>query len=274
MPYRFDPKRVYRMPTHFGPSLGPRQGIEGKRYDLVDGPRQRIFEAVLETEPDAVDRLLPRGFSAITPARVSVSFVEITQISWLAGRGYNTFGISAPVRFEGETDQLQGDFLFVLWENMADPIITGREELGFSKVYCELPPPRIGQDYVTCRAHWDGFEFAQLRLQGETDTPLPDPDFDSAGTLHLKYMPTTGAVGHADACYPVLTPAANPNFKILTRKNFRSGQAIFNKARWEDLPTLYSIVNTLAELPMGPCIAARQFETVGFKDLSDQRRLS
>jgi hypothetical protein len=27
----------------------------------------------------------------------------------------------------------------VLWENLADPIISGREELRFNKLYCEIP---------------------------------------------------------------------------------------------------------------------------------------
>ena len=29
MSYTFKPDCYYRMPTHFGPSLGPRQGIDG-----------------------------------------------------------------------------------------------------------------------------------------------------------------------------------------------------------------------------------------------------
>ena len=32
MSYIFRPDSHYRMPTHFGPSLGPRQGLDGRRY--------------------------------------------------------------------------------------------------------------------------------------------------------------------------------------------------------------------------------------------------
>ena len=55
------------------------------------------------------------------------------EIEWLAGRGYNTLGVSFPAVFEGEVDRATGSLLTVLWENLTDPILTGREELGFSK---------------------------------------------------------------------------------------------------------------------------------------------
>lgn len=37
MPYTFQPGMTYRMPTHFGPSLGPRQGPDGKGYHIQIG---------------------------------------------------------------------------------------------------------------------------------------------------------------------------------------------------------------------------------------------
>lgn len=32
MTYVFQPKRMYGMPTHFGLSLGPRQGPDGRKF--------------------------------------------------------------------------------------------------------------------------------------------------------------------------------------------------------------------------------------------------
>ena len=40
---------------------------------------------------------------------------------------------------QGEQDSVDGDLLLILWGNRADPIITGREDLGYAKLYCELP---------------------------------------------------------------------------------------------------------------------------------------
>ena len=82
------------------------------------------------------------------------------EIEWLAGRGYNTLGASFPVVFQGTRDYAEGHFLTVLWENLTDPILTGREELGFAKIYCELPEPIVLGDSVECHASWLGFRFS------------------------------------------------------------------------------------------------------------------
>ena len=63
---------------------------------------------------------------------MTVAATYMKEIAWLAGRGYNTLGVSFPATFTGEEDEVTGNFLTVLWENLTDPIITGREELGFA----------------------------------------------------------------------------------------------------------------------------------------------
>ena len=67
------------------------------------------------------------------------------------------------------------------------------------------------------------------------------------GTLHYKYMPRTGEWGVADVAYAVLTPASAPNRVV--KEHWRGeGTVQFHKARWEDLPTQYNIVNAFHEL--------------------------
>ena len=53
------------------------------------------------------------------------------EIEWLAGRGYNTLGVSFPVVFNGEVDRATGSLLTVLWENLTDPILTGPRGIRF-----------------------------------------------------------------------------------------------------------------------------------------------
>ena len=86
---------------------------------------------------------MPPGFSLRYPNIVCLSFIYSTEVEWLAGRGYNLFGVTVPATYNGQQDVVDGDLQLVLWENMADPIITGREDLGFAKVYCELPEPQF-----------------------------------------------------------------------------------------------------------------------------------
>ena len=45
----------------------------------------------------------------------------MTEIEWLAGRGYNVLGVSFPVVFNGKEDRARGSLLTVLWENLVRP---------------------------------------------------------------------------------------------------------------------------------------------------------
>ena len=275
MSYTFQPDSFYRMPTHFGPSLGPRQGPKGRRYACVDFPHGQGVYATFKVNGEQLKGLLPPGFSLREPHVINFAFEYITQIEWLAGRGYNTFGVSLPVTYTGKSDVVNGNLLLVLWENMADPIITGREDLGFSKVYCELPELQtIGNDII-CRASWDGFEFASLKLSNVKAVNVDQlpPAIPSGGSLHYKYIPKTGAPGQSDVEYATFTPAAEPNSCIDDAQLAETASMQFNTATWEQLPTLVHIVNTFAALELGDCVKATVLKVRGAKDLSDQRIL-
>ena len=272
MGYTFEPGRRYRMPTHFGPSLGPRQRVDGSRWDGRDSPHAtRVWVSYL-TDAAALDALLPPRFELGERPLVTVDATYMTAIDWLAGRGYNTLGVRFPVRFHGDEETVDGSLLAVLWENRADPIITGREELGFAKVYGELPPFALSDDghQVACQGAWDGFVFVDLTVRALALEAVADPGVPPPPTLHYKYVPRTGAPGEADACYATLTPVETPNRRVLRRWS-GVGEVAFHEATWEQLPTLVNIVNALAALPVREYVGAGMIETVGGKDLGDQR---
>jgi len=282
MSYEFEPNRLYRMPTHFGPSLGPRQGPDGRKFQWKDNPKVTRYSVSFLSDREQLARLLPPGFEPVGEPVVTVTFSYMTELEWLAGRGYNTLGVSWPAAFKGETDSATGSFLAVLWENMADPIITGREDLGFSKIYCELPPAKVAKGTTRCTASWYGFRFLELEVHDlhepakakpakkpASDAPAPPPN---DGLLHYKYMPKTGHWGQADVAYAVLTPAASPD-TVVKQVLAGEGSVRFSRASWEQMPTQFTVVNALAELPVRQPRGARVVKTVGAKDLSDQRIL-
>ena len=204
---------------------------------------------------------------------ITVYFKYMTQIEWLAGRGYNVLGVCFPAAFSGAEDQVHGSFLTVLWENLTDPILTGREELGFAKIYCELPEPNVLHCNWHATASWLGFKFLDLRVSdlhetGPDATP-PDPD---VGLLHYKYIPKTGEWGIADVAYPVYTPSTDSNERDLKRWSGR-GAVQFHRAAWEDMPTQYNVVNAFDDLPIFEYRGASVSKSVGAKDLRDQRIL-
>lgn len=271
------PGRRYRMPTVFGPTPGPRQRPDGAAFD---GSATRRDCATLQflTDEGRLRELLPPGFQLEGEPVVSVEFTRLRQLEWLAGRGYNMLGVKLPARFEGRQDRARGHFLAVLWESRPEPIISGREELGFAKLYAELAGPRVlcGRHQYT--ASWDGHSFFQMQLElGEAvtidataDAAQPADDVQR-GTLHYRYMPKVSAPGQADVAEAVLTPATHKAGP--TSVQCGTGSLSFIRSSWEQLPTMSHIVNALAELPLIEIRAASRSVSRGGSDLSDQKVL-
>lgn len=254
MSYRFEAQRQYLMPTHFGPMSGPRAQPDGSRFPVPDGRMREIFSISCLSERSALEARLPEGFELYGDPVFTVTFTYMTNIDWLAGRGYNMLGVTVPARVRHKGAWLVGPFLLVLWENLADPIITGREQLGFNKIWCELPEPiRVGAN-ATCIASWLGHSFARLDVEGLEDAeparPVQLPAGHSAASLlHLRYFPRIGALSEAAVCEPVVSPAASAAGKALETRRGR-GELAISATRWEDMPTQFHIIEGLRALPM------------------------
>ena len=281
--YVFIPGEWYRMPTHFGPATGPRKGPDRKAFDWTNGPKNTALTVSFLSKREQMQKLLPPGFTVAGEPIVSVTMTYMTEIPWLAGRGYNTLGVSFPVEFKGKQDQARGTFLLILWENLTDPIITGREELGFSKLYAELPPARMFADTARVTASWLEFPFLEMEITGLTQVTAPPAAAPPAapaaapasevlrGQMHWKYMPRTGEWGKADASYAVITPAGGSAARTIEQWRGKGGSVKFHRARWEDMPTQYMVVNAFADLEIVEFRGATITKSVGGKDLSDQR---
>ena len=273
MPYQFEPGRIYRMPTHFGPAPGPRQIPAEAKVDSTRSPRKTLVSASFLTEASALERYIPDRFSLVGDPVVTVEFHYMTDIDWLAGRGYTMIHVWWPAMFKGARDQAVGRFLVVMWENLADPIITGRGEIGQPKLYAEIPELRRVDGVYHCQASWMGFRFLDLRVTelvepiGETG---PAPQMD--GTLMLKYVPRTGAWGEADICEVSFTPALTPDLTTESTKA-AEGNVRFHHAKWRELPTMYHVVNALSDLPILSSRSASIAMTRGGKSNLDQQIL-
>jgi hypothetical protein len=260
------------MPVQFGPALGPRESLAGGLHD-PDTTRDSLRASITFSSAEAaLEALLPPGFrlDGEPVARLEASYM--TGIPWLAGHGYNTFGLTIPVVWEGEETE-PGDLVVVLFENLADPIISGREELGWNKLWCELPPIERSPDAARCRASWLGFQFASLELTSLVPAEIPPLGAPARPRLSYKYIPATGEPGGVDAAYATLSPASSdaPRVTELWRGD---GDFAFQSGRWEDLPTLHRVVGGLASLPRGDILGASLSRTRGSSDLHSTRRLA
>ena len=275
-------QKIRIMPTVFGPAGGPRQAPN--HLDWRHGPTKFSRYVVgFVGRDDQIRALLPAGLELRGEPIVQIQFFTLTEIPWLAGRGYNILSMLIPVRHAATSGEVvDGQFQAVIWENMGDPIVTGREQLGHAKLYAQLPPPRQWNGKTHIRASWEGFTFAELELSCDA-TPTPElvstiKEAAGAGLISHKYVPRTGDWNVADADYLTLTPlpgASNlgdppspPSVKTGT------GSVRFNRPEWQDMPTQYHIIQQLAALEQREPIGALIMEGWTYADAYDQRILA
>jgi hypothetical protein len=278
MPFEMKKGMLYRMPVHFGPTPGPRQGPNGETFDWTGTPKKTAVNLSFLTDRAALDAILPAPLELVSDPVVTIEVAYMTELEWLAGRGYNTFGVRFPARFRGAADDVTGSFLAILWENLPDPILSGRDELGFNKLFCEIPPPRVLKGRHIYHTHWLGHEFFTMEVGSLVESSAAEVAKASAGIrndglLHYKYVPRTGHLSDGGLACVTHTPSTGS--KAVIDCVWRGkGEHKFLASTWEQLPTMSHIVNALGALPVLEWRDAWLIQSHGGKDLGDQRELS
>lgn len=98
----------------------------------------------------------------------------------LAGHGYNVTTFNVPVTYCGTNDEIKGQYQLAIWENHADPIICGREQLGYSKIYADITDICEEEDGTYAALSSWNFEFLKLHFKMDEK-----PD-DLSDFLHLR----------------------------------------------------------------------------------------
>lgn len=268
------------MPTTFGVAGGPRQPPQ--HPDFRSGPiRFSRYIVRFLTRADQLSALLPKGVVLRGEPTAQFHFFCLRDIPWLAGRGYNILSLMIPVTHKGAGAQTDGVFCAVMWENMGDPIITGREQLGHPKLAAQLPDPRHWNGQTHIRANWEHFTFAEMALACDIPaTPDEVTDFSAsvgAGIIAHKYVPRSGQWDVADADYLTLSPVPgqsntrDPQPAPSVKRG--TGSIRFNIPQWQDMPTQYHIVQKLAALEQRSSLDALTMEGTTYLDFYDQRIL-
>jgi len=271
--YDFELGRIYRMPTHFGPAPGPRQRPDGGRFDNRSDPYTLTAWLKWRAAAAATARHLPPGFTPASEPSVLVEWRQRRNLPWLAGRGYNIVVVSlaATPPSGGPAGRLQA----VVWESLPDAVLTGREELGVPKLWADVSELRVDLrgGEVRAEASWLGFRFLEVTLSGlEEDAPEDRHDITGPDYYQWRYFPRPGTWGDPEVSYPTTTPGAVPDRRV--QRSWRGHGALrLTAGTWEDLPTQHHVVAGLAGLAPSGAVAAGLVETLGSRDLSDQRPL-
>ena len=242
--FKFDPHGSYMMPAHFGPRpFSPK--ASGWYRDVTTMVIPYI------TDRDKLAAYLPEPYTVAEEAVVTVTYACNKGVDWLAGHGYNLIAVSAAVVFNGEEEQLEGDFTLVMWENLTDPILTGRELQGIPKIYADF------QDHSVIAHEWHtnaGHFCHKIPDMFVTNLRAPTPEEVEAyakaaegkdNPMAWRYLPGVSGFGQS-----VSEATTFPSETTLTETLVGQGHVDWQHLTWEQNPTQFHIVNALADLPI------------------------
>ncbi len=241
--FKFDPNQAYMMPGNFGPR--PIGKATGYYHDVTS-----ITVSYL-TDRDKLAAYLPEPFEVGQEPIVVIYYAMNKEVDWLAGHSYNLIGVNASAVFKGDVDYLTGYYMLVWWENLTDPILTGREILGVPKIYADIPDHSIiGGQWRVVASHF-GHKIVDLmvdNLNPVTKEQIKQGEKDMEGKDHVmgwRYIPQTTSVG-AEISQPVLFPVDRTFKEVWVGQ----GEVAWQHLTWEQNPMQYHIVNALADLPI------------------------
>ncbi len=299
----------WRQPTVFGPMPGPRQDFHGNSHlsSLSSSSSSITATIQFKTSATLLRTLFPnpsyRFNKPDTVTRASFSVQTLKNMAWLGGGSYDLLGFYIhDVQYttrSGET--LHGSYCPVMFENLTDPILSGREELGYPKLYSDISiTPRNDGDAsdVEARIGWRGAEWATFRWRGLRDQAQQQPssavvsqngahqeDDDGKdnnsheeGMFVHKCIPASDGAERgkhrADVEYDVFIPASKTG--VTRTKRVRKAEHAdfkFEDLGFQRLPTLHHIVSRLAEIPVFEVVEASIVEADGVGDMSGARRI-
>jgi acetoacetate decarboxylase len=292
----------WRPPLSFGPMPSPRQDHHGRPIPAHDSAFT-TYSVRFKTSATYLKTLFPTPeFSFSSPgtvAEASFRCTELSKMRWLGGGGYKFLGlwIHGVQYARKDGSKVHGSFLVVLMESLADPIITGREELGMPKLFCDIDiaaaDDKVGGS-ASIECSWRGQRFLRMHLDGlqqdEGDNGEPEvavtaeapvnphapPKPVEEGTIVYRYVPAVGKPGEADAAYAVLVrEGQGSSVPRVVEKTCRTQDARleFTEGDWETLPTFHHVAAGLAELPVYGIVEAKMEEGLGVDDLGNAERI-
>jgi hypothetical protein len=237
--FKFKNDKCYQMPAHFGGYVY--QPVETCYHDVVN------MTFTYATDAAALSEYIPEDFELLRP-EICINYSQCREVDWMAGAAYNLIDVSAPVRFNGQRDRVEGSFSLVVWENKTAPILTGREQTGVAKIYADIEDLHIlrGKRFTT--ASYEGNTFLRLEMtlvDPVDDARMAQPRNISVNGLHWRYIPKVGGPG-ADLSQPILFP------QRVEARSVRqgSGTVQWTVLSYEECPTQAHIVKALAGLPL------------------------
>ena len=236
------------MPTHFGPPawVQPWPDPSGEaHYNDVTGITIRYL-----TDGIKLRQYLPHPYELDGPPIVKVAYSMNRGITWLAGGQYNVLGLTVRATYIGEKDKISGDYALVLWENLTDPILAGRELQGIPKIYGDI------EDHQTL----NGVMRTSLSNRGNTMLEIEAADLAEMEPPAFEQLRADGADGrllgwkyipNETGSRPVISYATEfPISSQYSQAWSATGRFQWRQQKWAENPTQAHIVNAMYSLPV------------------------
>ncbi|SIS23436.1 acetoacetate decarboxylase family protein [Williamsia sterculiae] len=259
---------IPRMPALFGRQPGPRQRpASNDGYPSQPGKTLATWVAMRAKDPEQLAALLPKDFTLTDPLLIAEA-VTLSDLPWLAGRGYEMLVISVPVSYNSpQRGEITGRLALVVFEDCADAVISGREELGWNKLYADSMTRTVNGADTTYTVGWGGTEF--FRLDATIKNPVPEfPAWRSGTLMHYRVFPRTGEWGRLEV-EQVTGSESQPNPLDARSMKRGTGSFSFTPAAFEALPTLVHLVDRLAQIELTDTVNAGQATLASWSDLDE-----
>lgn len=210
-----------------------------------------VLSATFLSDAETVSRVLPAPLQLPAEPLVTVYGVMCRDVAWLAGKNYNIGAVDVACVFDGEVDRnVHGSYCVVMWENMTEPILGGRDHSGVAKIYATITDfQRKGDACSTAVSHF-GHPIFDLSVSGlnTLDTAaraeIEAAKHDSVW-MNLKHFPNVENDG-SDISYICTYPSSGTCPEAWEG----TGSVQFHRSTFEQNPTQFDVINLLADLPI------------------------
>lgn len=191
--FRFKEGYTYNMPVHFRET--PVEKANPVYRDVF------VISVDITTDMDALAKFIPGDFEIMRPV-VNIQYSDCRDVDWMSHGNYRLIQFGVPVRYLGNDEGLTGLYQLVLWEDKAEPMLTGRENTGQPKMYADLSAPRRWEDRWFVRASYEETTFLKLDFfekgaAGEDELAAVNKNLRRVNTFGWRYITKIGAAGAA-----------------------------------------------------------------------------
>ena len=224
------------MPISFGPTDVPLTSY----WEM-----KKCITVKFVTDGKVLQKFLP---PMLTPLDNTVNVYEnqFENVNLIAGRGYNFFGISVPVKYVKNDETITGTFIPACWVNDGYAMMLGREGAGYPKLFANVTNPTVTDTgFCTSCSEYD-HKLIEIEVSDLKYTPSEKLTKDTLkGTLFL-HKKICGFGDEKEVDY--VTVGGNES----TLESFAKGKGkcTFFDATWEQAPASYNVMKKLRELPI------------------------